>query len=223
MARQVGRHRHLHDGAHEGARRREPAPQENVFGREAQGGNRQRVPRKKIVRPSRRREMAKEVVQQRGVAIRLACAVFSISESCYRYQSQLNAKNKQIANLTGLAFTTTSGPTKPWVCEPLPSLCFSSLACAETAGSIQYLAKSLHDRLAGAGWPRRWSSRVAWLFDWHPRCSPSLSRATATVPAQRRERTVDFYLLRLRLSGVYKTPGDSVRSPVTRRRSNCPI
>ena len=43
--------------------------------------------------------MAKEVVQQRGVAIRLACAAFSISESCYRYQSQLNAENEQIANL----------------------------------------------------------------------------------------------------------------------------
>ena len=42
--------------------------------------------------------MAKEVVHQRGVAIRLACAVFSISESCYRYQSQLNAENEQIAN-----------------------------------------------------------------------------------------------------------------------------
>jgi len=42
--------------------------------------------------------MAKEVVQQRGVAIRLACAVFTISESCYRYQSQLNAENEQIAN-----------------------------------------------------------------------------------------------------------------------------
>ena len=42
--------------------------------------------------------MAKEVVQQRGVAIRLACAVFTISESCYRYQSQFNAANEQIAN-----------------------------------------------------------------------------------------------------------------------------
>jgi putative transposase len=42
--------------------------------------------------------MAKEVVQQRGVAIRLACTVFSISESCYRYQSQFNAENEQIAN-----------------------------------------------------------------------------------------------------------------------------
>jgi len=42
--------------------------------------------------------MAKEVVHQRGVAIRLACSVFSISEACYRYQSQLNAENEQIAN-----------------------------------------------------------------------------------------------------------------------------
>ena len=42
--------------------------------------------------------MAKEAVQQRGIAIRLACSVFSIGESCYRYQPQLNADNEQIAN-----------------------------------------------------------------------------------------------------------------------------
>ncbi len=42
--------------------------------------------------------MAKEVVQQRGLAIRLACAVFSISESCYRYESKHNAENAEIAN-----------------------------------------------------------------------------------------------------------------------------
>jgi len=42
--------------------------------------------------------VAKEVVQQRGVATRLACSVFSISEPCYRYQSQFNAENEQIAN-----------------------------------------------------------------------------------------------------------------------------
>jgi putative transposase len=40
--------------------------------------------------------MAKEVMQQRGVAIRLACSVFSINLSCYRYQSQLNPENEQI-------------------------------------------------------------------------------------------------------------------------------
>lgn len=42
--------------------------------------------------------MAKEVVQQRAVTIRLACAVFSISESCYRYESKQNAENEEIAN-----------------------------------------------------------------------------------------------------------------------------
>jgi len=42
--------------------------------------------------------MDKEVVQQRGVAIGLACAVFSITESCYRYRYQLDAENEQIAN-----------------------------------------------------------------------------------------------------------------------------
>ena len=42
--------------------------------------------------------MAKEVVQQRGVAIRVACAVFSISESCYRYEAQLSDQNQELAN-----------------------------------------------------------------------------------------------------------------------------
>ena len=42
--------------------------------------------------------MAKEVVSQRGIAIRTACAVFSISESCYRYESKQNAENEDIAN-----------------------------------------------------------------------------------------------------------------------------
>jgi len=42
--------------------------------------------------------MAKEVVQQRGIPIRMACAVFSVSESCYRYESRQNAENEEIAN-----------------------------------------------------------------------------------------------------------------------------
>lgn len=42
--------------------------------------------------------MAKEVVQQRGIAIRLACAVFSVRESCYRYESKKNAENDEIAD-----------------------------------------------------------------------------------------------------------------------------
>jgi len=38
------------------------------------------------------------VVSQRGLSIRLACAAFSISESCYRYQSKLSDENAEIAD-----------------------------------------------------------------------------------------------------------------------------
>jgi hypothetical protein len=37
-------------------------------------------------------------VQQRGLAIRVACAVFSISESCYRYEPKQDAENALIAD-----------------------------------------------------------------------------------------------------------------------------
>jgi putative transposase len=42
--------------------------------------------------------MAKEVVQPRGLASRLACAVCCISESCYRYESKQSAENEIIAD-----------------------------------------------------------------------------------------------------------------------------
>ena len=42
--------------------------------------------------------MAKQVVQQRRVSIRVACAVFGISESCYRYEAKLNTQNEEIAD-----------------------------------------------------------------------------------------------------------------------------
>jgi hypothetical protein len=42
--------------------------------------------------------MAKEAVQQRRLTIRVACAVFSISESCYRYESKQSAENELIAD-----------------------------------------------------------------------------------------------------------------------------
>ncbi len=41
---------------------------------------------KNVVRPSRRREMAKKAVTDRGGCIRVACQAFRISESCYRYE-----------------------------------------------------------------------------------------------------------------------------------------
>ena len=42
--------------------------------------------------------MAKEVVAKRGIAIRLACQVFTISESCFRHEGKKNADNQLIAN-----------------------------------------------------------------------------------------------------------------------------
>ena len=51
-----------------------------------------------MVKPSRRREMAKIAVMERGVSIRLACIVFGISETCYRYQATLSDENTLIAD-----------------------------------------------------------------------------------------------------------------------------
>jgi putative transposase len=43
--------------------------------------------------------MALDAVATRMVSIRLACSAFSISETCYRYQSQNSDENTQIAKL----------------------------------------------------------------------------------------------------------------------------
>ena len=55
-----------------------------------------------MVRPdvatSRRREMARRVVAERGISIRLACLIFSVSQTCYRYEAKKNAENEQIAD-----------------------------------------------------------------------------------------------------------------------------
>lgn len=50
-----------------------------------------------MVRPSRRREMAKRATHERGVSVRLACEMFRISESCYRYEAKLKTENEDIA------------------------------------------------------------------------------------------------------------------------------
>ena len=42
--------------------------------------------------------MAKEVVAQRGITIRLACQVFTVSQSCFRYVAKTDEENKQIAD-----------------------------------------------------------------------------------------------------------------------------
>lgn len=50
------------------------------------------------MKPSARREMARKAIRLKGISIRLACDMFSISESCYRYQPKLNAENGRIAD-----------------------------------------------------------------------------------------------------------------------------
>jgi putative transposase len=42
--------------------------------------------------------MANEVVTKRGIAVRLACQVFTISQSYFRYEGKKNADNELIAN-----------------------------------------------------------------------------------------------------------------------------
>ncbi len=50
-----------------------------------------------MVRPSRRREMARQAVKRRGVSIRAACAAFALSETCYRYEPKHSEENGEIA------------------------------------------------------------------------------------------------------------------------------
>ena len=51
-----------------------------------------------MVRPSHRREMAKNCVAAKRISIRLACSTFGISQTCYRYQAKHSAKNELIAD-----------------------------------------------------------------------------------------------------------------------------
>lgn len=51
-----------------------------------------------MVAPWQRRDMAKQVVKQKRISIRLACEIYDISETCYRYQTRLNADNRIIAD-----------------------------------------------------------------------------------------------------------------------------
>lgn len=42
--------------------------------------------------------MAQQAMEQFGMSIRLACIIFSISETCYRYQAKLADDNAVIAD-----------------------------------------------------------------------------------------------------------------------------
>ena len=56
-----------------------------------------------MVKPSRRREMAKVAVSKGRLNIRAACEAFTISETCYRYQPKFSDENADIGDwLIGL-------------------------------------------------------------------------------------------------------------------------
>ena len=47
---------------------------------------------KKAARPCNRKELAKQAVLKKQASIRLACATFGISETCYRYECRLSVE-----------------------------------------------------------------------------------------------------------------------------------
>lgn len=51
-----------------------------------------------MVAPWQRRDMAKQIVMQRKISIRLACDIYGISETCYRYRPSLSVDNRIIAD-----------------------------------------------------------------------------------------------------------------------------
>ena len=51
-----------------------------------------------MVTPSGRRQMAHRAVLEKGISINLACLIFTISETCYRYQAKLSDENAKIAD-----------------------------------------------------------------------------------------------------------------------------
>ena len=51
-----------------------------------------------MVKPSQRREMAKEAVNHCKISVRIACQIFVVSETCYRYQPKLSDEHELIAD-----------------------------------------------------------------------------------------------------------------------------
>ena len=51
-----------------------------------------------MTRPSERRVLAKQVVHKHAISIRMACNLFSISETCYRYVAKLDNENAVVAD-----------------------------------------------------------------------------------------------------------------------------
>lgn len=51
-----------------------------------------------MVKPCHRKALAKRAVEDKAVSIRVACEIFGISETCYRYCARLSTENEEIAD-----------------------------------------------------------------------------------------------------------------------------
>ncbi len=51
-----------------------------------------------MVKPFKRKELAKRAVEEKRISIRRACRLFCVSETCYRYQPRLSEENALIAD-----------------------------------------------------------------------------------------------------------------------------
>lgn len=51
-----------------------------------------------MVKPCRRRELARQAVEDKAISIRLACEAFGVSETCFRYQARLSTENEEVAD-----------------------------------------------------------------------------------------------------------------------------
>ena len=63
-----------------------------------------------MVKPSCRKVIAKWAVTQKQLSIRLACVIFNISQTCYRYNALHSYDNTKIAKL----LLNLTDPHKRW-------------------------------------------------------------------------------------------------------------
>jgi len=49
-----------------------------------------------VVKPSQRKEVAKDAVQNKGCSVKLACLAVGVSENCFRYSRILTDENAEI-------------------------------------------------------------------------------------------------------------------------------
>nr|AFH57373.1 transposase AB [Acinetobacter baumannii]AKP49137.1 transposase AB [Acinetobacter baumannii] len=52
---------------------------------------------KKVLRPVQRKSLAQQATEQFKISISMACLIFKVSQTCYRYKARLDEENQQIA------------------------------------------------------------------------------------------------------------------------------